>query len=134
MELQSGIALGEAAQDAGSSGLVDEDPLDLPSPRDDALRLASSAPKAVAPTQMPRRPMMAAEQLHFARPIAVCGGHGGAPPGGTGLQAVAAKPMPNRGRAAAEHIGDVADRELAGDDLGEQLALDGAAGGVACGV
>ena len=40
MELQGGMALRVPAEDAGSSGFRDQDPLDLPPPGDDAPCLA----------------------------------------------------------------------------------------------
>jgi hypothetical protein len=43
VELQGSVALVVPAEDAGSSGLLDEDPLDLAPPRDDAPSLASRA-------------------------------------------------------------------------------------------
>ena len=124
VELQGGIALRVAAQGASSSGFLDQDALDLPPPGDDPPHLATGAAEAVRPPDVPRRPVTLARQLELADPLAVRGSDGGAPPGRAGLQVVTAEPMPDGRRASAEDIGHVADRQVAGHDLGEQLALD----------
>jgi hypothetical protein len=47
---------------------------------------------------------------------------------------MAAKPMADRGRAALQHVGHIANREFAADDLGQQLAVDRPARRMALGV
>jgi hypothetical protein len=78
MELQGSVAVRVAAENAGSAGLFDQDPLDLAPPRDDARSLALRAAEAVGPANVPRGAVTVARQLELPDALAVRGGDSGA--------------------------------------------------------
>jgi hypothetical protein len=130
VELERCDAAVVAAQLASSPSFEHELALDATTFVRDVLDATASATKTLLATHVAGHAVSRARDLRRSQARGKSGLADALARHPRGLEAISSQPVADRGGAAIEDVRDVADRQLAPHDLGEQFAVDGPACGV----